>query len=299
MQVSGTKIVELVAEEFIRSIGAQTRRTSQEKLRHTDPAGSECGTAFCLHKKRCRMSDRLEVHSLGMQQRKGAGSAGIGVEPLKCAFEAVAITGRNGVVEVGGQKMQFGVSDAAGYGRKLRRAEAQMRIEVSDLITRAEFGEAVESISHVSAQVRAVEPVVSVRIILDEHLERGTDSVGVRCHKPSTRRREGSIEFSRHSIGIAKLHIGAPLGAISGNVHQRESSEEREAYIVIFGAVHAEPDLQNWRGVGFFVDGDSKAILSITMRKSVVRRIVLADSGQARQILFKAHVVDRLANQRT
>src|SRR6266850_5111558 len=145
------------------------------------------------------MRDGLEVHSLRLQQWKGAGRSGIGIEPLKCTFETVAVSRRNRVVDMGGQEVQLRIADRARGGSKLRCAQPQVGIQISKFIACAKFREPGEAIADIGTDVSAIQPVLRQRIVLAEDLEGGTGRVAVRCDKPSTRRRKGPIEFARYA----------------------------------------------------------------------------------------------------
>src|SRR5450432_31396 len=109
----------------------------------------------------------------------------------------------------------------------------------------------------------AVEPIVRRGIVFLKHFEGCTGGIAARRDKPSTDRCQWPIELARNTVGIAESHIGTPLRAIAGDVHQGEASEERKGYVVIFGTVHAEADLQDRRRVSFLMHGDDESILTV------------------------------------
>ena len=80
-------------------------------------------------------------------------SAGTGVIPAKSCFRSIAAARNDRIVAVVHKKMQLGVSDAPGNGRELRHAEPQLFIERANLIAKADFAKAVETVADIETDV--------------------------------------------------------------------------------------------------------------------------------------------------
>src|SRR5579871_100500 len=120
----------------------------------------------------------------------------------------------------------------------------------------------------------------------------------MRREKPSARWAEWTVEFGGKAVGIAEEEVGAPLGAITGDVEKRESRGLGEGDVFTLGAVDFKAWLQSGRAEDLFVEDDDEHLLAVIARfDAVVGGVELADTGEPRQDLIEFTGIQRMSQQ--
>src|SRR5262249_54213573 len=111
--------------------------------------------------------------------------------------------------------------------------------------------------------------------------------------KPVTVRGEWAVELGLNAIGISQQKVGAPLGAESSDVYERETRSGGEIHVSSLRAVHFKRRLESGRCIKFFHDANQKPRLSVLFGEPIASGVEAANSGHACQ-----HVVEFLRVQR-
>lgn len=159
----------------------------------------------------------------------------------------------DGIVTVIGQKVQARIAEASCMGEKSRSAQAQFGVVVADFLACADFREAAEGVSDVHANVCSEDPVIGERVAFAKDFERVVGGIATRREKPFRRGIKRPVQLALDAVGIAKLQVGSPFGAVPSNVHERQACQLREGDVVAFRAVYGQAEIQKRRRVGSFV----------------------------------------------
>src|SRR5579863_3811696 len=120
----------------------------------------------------------------------------------------------------------------------------------------------------------------------------------MRRKKPPARRTEWTVEFGGEAVGISEEEVGAPLGAITGDVEKCESRGFGEGDVFALGAVDLEAGLQSGRAEDLFVQDDDEHLSAVVARfDAVAGSVELADAGESRQELIEFARVQRVSKQ--
>src|SRR6266852_1084802 len=198
---------------------------------------------------------------------------------MKIGLPAKSAPWNNRVISVVHQVSQACCAGAAVDGWNFGGTQTQFGAEVPHVIADAHFAEPAESVSEVRADIRAIKPIVSSRIILRINLKRRIASAGVRRNEPLALCTERPIELTGHSIGIPEQEIRAPFGAESGYIGERQTRAQRELNVSRFGAIDFKGGVEGrWREI-FLLYDDQQTLLSIAFHDAVIQRVVPPASG--------------------
>src|SRR3984957_3263034 len=285
VQIAGTEIVVLIAEELIRSVSAQTRWSAEKKLWHADIIRTECGAALGHDENRSRLRDGHKIFGLRLHHRKRVARSRIRVVPAKACLRAVASARRNEIVAMVGDKAKALTSKAAIIPREKLRANPQIGVEVTHFVTCADFRKPAEAVADVDSRVVAEEAVNRLWRASVKHLKRSVRSFSPRGEKPFAGCRKRPIQLSLDSVLVSELQIGTPFRAIAPHIHESNARELRVSHIVAFCAVDRKAELQNGRSVAVFMNRNHQAALAIAGHKAKIRRGIFANSREPDQKL--------------
>src|SRR5437667_11319592 len=127
-----------------------------------------------------------------------------------------------------------------------RRAEPQLSAQRTNLVTTSQFTEAPKAVTHIAANIDAIDAVIREGVVLGVDLKRGVAGVGTRRKKPAALRAKRPEQFRLDAVSISEQHIGTPFRAEPWHVHKREAPPGGDTSVAPLRIIYFNGRREHW-----------------------------------------------------